>query len=928
MRVSFEIEYGTRWGEAVCVRLATRDNWGGVHAMRPELTTSDGLTWRGETTLPSGTVGIRYEYCVVEGGEERRREWEHAGRSLRIGGEIKRLVLRDRWCDAPQEAVSLTSAFRDVFTPRAGGGGSTADSLAPTEGEPSDKKPGRGGGRLLWRIRHEGVPEGCLLAMSGSHEAMGGWRQGGELRMREVERDVWEAELGGKELAGTIEYKYLCLDATTGERRGWELRDNRRADIPSVGNGVLWAWEDDPAPLPFASWRGTGTVVPVFSLRSDGSFGIGDFGDLRRMVDWLAATGQRVLQLLPVNDTSQTGSWRDSYPYNPSSVLALHPIYTDLRQLPPLRDEAKAMKAERVRQKLNALPQVNYERVMRGKTAYLRLLFTQEGKATLATKAYKDFWQANRSWLLPYAVYRLMVDRTGTTDFTHWGEWSSYDQARAETLLALGRTPRGEGRGDDKAPKPWPDRKELLFHCYVQYTLHRQLLAASAYARSRGIVLKADIPIGVGRRSMEVWLSPHLFNTDSQAGAPPDYFSRTGQNWGFPTYNWDAMQREGLSWWRRRMEKMAEYFAAYRIDHVLGFLRIWDIPAHCSTALMGQFSPSLPMSVEEIEGFGLPWQEDLYTHPLINDSILLRLFGDRTAEARHLYLESEPMGRYRLAPGYTTECDIAKAFEGRERDEAAREMRDKLLRLSQNVLFLPDREGRPGFHPRISAPGDLAYEALSPRERDAFDHIYDHYFYHRHNDFWLEGALSKLGPVVRSTQMLPCAEDLGMLPATVGELLRRLGILSLEIQFMPKNPSYAFGNLLENPYMSVATPTTHDMPTLRGWWEEEREQSQRYYNDVLAHPGPAPKTLTGALAEEILTRHLACPSMLCLISLQDWMALDERLRYPNPHAERINIPAKADHYWRYRMHLTLERLLSESGLNARIQKMIREGGRQ
>ncbi|MBQ0056595.1 MAG: 4-alpha-glucanotransferase, partial [Bacteroidales bacterium] len=264
--------------------------------------------------------------------------------------------------------------------------------------------------------------------------------------------------------------------------------------------------------------RVAGVAVPVFSLRSNGSFGVGDFGDLKTMIDWTAMTGMKALQILPINDTTITNTWTDSYPYNSISIYAYHPQYVDLRQLPKLADQDKAAAYEAKRQALNALTQIDYEAVNNTKRAYLHDLFEQEGAATLASTDYKTFFKNNDEWLIPYAVFSVLRDMYGTPDFSRWPEHSRFDKVAIAAFAA---------KKDN--------HHKVQFYCYVQFLLHTQLLAASNYAREKDVILKGDIPIGISRASVEAWVEPFYFNMNGQAGAPPDPFSDKGQNWGFPT---------------------------------------------------------------------------------------------------------------------------------------------------------------------------------------------------------------------------------------------------------------------------------------------------------------------------------------------------------------------------------------------------------
>ncbi len=889
MRISFQIEYRTTWGENVRLHIKHTSATGKATDIWPDLSTADGITWSADVTMPQTAKAMEYSYHIVRAGAVVRSEWELTPRSVSLSG-AKRMVCQDRWRTIPDDAYSHTAAFTEVFTPRRG----ERQPVAPQERS------------LTIRVFAHSLPQGCVLAVLGNQPQLGNWTAGRELRLRETAPNEWTFAIDTRETSGTVEYKFLAINERTGEQRGWEMRDNRYLTPPHITPDMAWVMQDESVRLPFVPWRGAGCVIPVFSLRSEGSFGIGDFGDIKRMADWLALTGQHILQILPINDTTTTGGWRDSYPYNCISVFALNPIYTDLRALPPLRSPARRKGFAAAQAKLNALPQVDYEKVYMAKSEYLRLIYAQEGEATMATAGYADFFRRNEEWLVPYAVFCHLRDKHGTTDFSRWGDMSQYDGQRARTLF------KEEGEKDTTG-----------YHCYVQYLLHTQLLDACQYARAQGVAIKGDIPIGISRQSVEAWTQPHYFHMDGQAGAPPDAFSPEGQNWGFPTYNWEAMARDGYRWWRRRLQKMEEYFDAYRIDHVLGFFRIWEIPLHSVSGLLGQFSPSLPLTVEEIEGYGLTWRAESYTRPLINDWTLNQLFGDRTAEVRHRFLCPEGNGYYTLRPEYATQRQAEKALAA-PGDAALRNGLDTLI---SNVLFLADRNDPSTYHPRIDAQKTHAYHYLSGRERDAFNHLYEDYFYHRHNRFWHQEALRRLRPLVGSTRMLPCAEDLGMVPACVPHVMETLRILSLEIQTMPKNPQYAFGHLWENPYLSVATISTHDMPTMRGWWEEDREAAQHFYNEALYHDGPAPHTMPGWLAQQIVSLHLDSPSMLCLLSFQDWLATDEALRHPAPHTERINVPANTRQYWRYRMHLTIERLMGETALNDKLRKLIKDHGR-
>ncbi|HCQ72324.1 MAG TPA: 4-alpha-glucanotransferase, partial [Rikenellaceae bacterium] len=459
-----------------------------------------------------------------------------AGSATEAGTES--LEIRDRWQDRPEDSPFWTKAFTDVIFKR----------------KPASPKRS---GNVTFTVPEARIRKDEILAITGSGKMFDDWKK--FVQLSPVSAPLWNVTLNVKE---PFEYKFVILDAKTRKPKVWESGPNHFfAEVPAKGRmleirDVVPEFETKP-------WRGAGTAIPVFSLRSETSFGVGEFKDLKKLVDWAAKTGQSIIQLLPINDTTMTGTWTDSYPYNANSTFALHPQFIHLPDAWVKADK----KFKALQKKLNALPAVDYERVNNEKIRLLKEAFEKVGQEVMSGESYKKFYSANKDWLIPYAAFCVLRDVNGTPEFGEWKSLSEYSETKVKSFCRR-------------------HKNETDFYCFVQFCLDAQLKEAVEYAHSKGVAIKGDLPIGISRTSVDAWQYPHLFNLDSQAGAPPDAFSADGQNWGFPTYNWEEMAKDGYAWWKARLKKMSEYFDTFRIDHILGFFRIWEIPVGVKSGLL------------------------------------------------------------------------------------------------------------------------------------------------------------------------------------------------------------------------------------------------------------------------------------------------------------------------------------------------------
>lgn len=763
-----------------------------------------------------------------------------------------------------------------------------------------------GAGNVVhFRISAPRVGKDYALALIGNVDVLGKWEK--PLIMSNKDYPMWTLDVERDSLPDRIEYKYVIVNVKTMTIATWEDRYNRVAYLP---DNISFTIEDYDFCYPLGNWKGAGVAVPVFSLRNKFSFGIGEFSDLKLLGKWCASTGLKMIQILPVNDTTTNRDWNDSYPYKSISTNALHPIYLNLSQMGTLRDEKDKLYFETARKTLNALDFVDYPSVMRYKEEYFKKIFEQTWSEVKNNADYIDFYNDNKQWLKPYAVFCYLRDTFGTADFSKWKDFATYDEKVVDMLCS-------------ETNKFY---NEIAIHFFLQYHLDRQLHDAVEYLHSLNVVLKGDMPIGISRYSVEAWTEPSLFKLNMQAGAPPDAFAFEGQNWGFPTYNWNAMENDGFQWWSNRIKQLDKYFDAFRIDHILGFFRIWEIPFEFTQGVMGHFCPALPYTIDELNYNGLNFDVDRMTKPYIRGYFLYDFFEDFTEEVKNTCLLNVYDDVFVLKSEFDTQRKISDFFNGS--DDKSLRIRNGLISLAGQVLFVEDPYSElPSYHPRISLQYTYSYRDLPDYQKNIINRLYDDFFYRRHEIFWKEEALRKLPVMIQNGGMLVCGEDLGMLPDTVKDVMQQLNILSLEVQRMPKNVNDAFVNPLHNPYLSVDTTSTHDMSTLRGWWEENGSLSNKFYHEMLHHSEGAPFFAEPEVCREIISQHLRSSSMWVIIPIQDYLSMDGELRWSQTRKEQINDPANPDNHWCYRMFQDINDLLDDDDFNGLLFDMVDSSGR-
>jgi 4-alpha-glucanotransferase len=885
MQANFHIHYRTRFGENINVLLQINNE---KQTLRCH--TYDGENWLGHIQISEkDTVFYKYQ---VESATQSIEEWGDY-RPLSIAKKTSELFVKDYWRSTSNpNNIFHTAAFKDVVFKRSQIG-KVAKSTSPKANI------------VTLQLHAAAIPSHLKCCILGSSSVLGNWVA--PLVMSDENFPLWQANIEIEGLNTQFEYKYALYDEKSATVVAWEEGNNRTLSFsfPKAQGGQV-CHTDEGFRQSIQRWRGAGIAIPVFSLRSNEGLGIGEFSDLKLMIDWAVATGLKMVQTLPVNDTIANKNWIDSYPYAAISVYALHPLYVSIKGIAPLKDKKISKQLEDDTRALNALDVVDFEAVLATKTLFFKALYQQEKDNFWKDKNVLVFIERNADWLKPYAAFCYLRDTNGTSNFNLWSSHQVFSEATVTEIC----NPKAK----------YFD--EVALYYFIQYHADKQLSEATNYARSKGVILKGDLPIGIYRYSCDAWVAPQLYNMNGQAGAPPDDFAVAGQNWGFPTYNWEVMAKDNFAWWRNRMTKLSEYFDALRIDHILGFFRIWQIPTDQVEGTMGLFNPRLPYHRNELEMAGLGYNFDRFTKPYIRTHVLNHYFGHDAIWVAEHFLNHHGNGVFELKDFCDNQLKIKTLFQNNPTYVEKKHLEKSLMRLVSEVLLLeePNSNGT-AFNPRITLNTTLSYQSLDDNAKRLFDNIYFDYYYRRHDEFWKQQALWKLPALLNATNMFICGEDLGMIPNSVPGVMNQLNIVALEIQRMPKGAT-EFGQPEHYPYMSVCSPSCHDMSTIRGWYESDENTAQRFYNHGMYWHGAAPKTCTTQIVEAVVQQHLLSPSIWAVFPIQDLVGMDTTLRRADADAEQINVPANPQHYWRFRFHLSMEQLLLQNKLNEKIKAMV------
>jgi len=883
MKLYFNVGYNAKAGQNL--QLLIVDDEGAVAQSHILFYAENGL-WKCEVDYFSKSISYKYQLIDEKGNVLREEFVQH---HLNFPHNYKEFIIFDEWNNKnfPENYLNNKILYNKL------------NQFVPEKVTVLKKHT------HLFRIEAPVYNPDWKIVLFGNTASLGNWNYEKAIHLSQTDFGIWEAsvEIPENEF---IQYKYCIYDKKEGRVIDVETGENRFAlanplnDVLQIVSNHYFKFKS------YQMYHDAGVAVPVFSLRSENGFGVGEFSDIKKLADWTSETNLGIIQILPINDTTANYSWTDSYPYAAVSVYALHPQYISLENLDFALPEELVSEYQSEKQALNALDLIDYEKVIAGKWKYLKAVFTIEKEKIYKDRNFKKFIKDNDHWLIPYAAFCVLRDKYKTPNFNDWKTHKKYIAGKISQFF----TPKSK------------DYDASMLHAWVQYQLHLQLKDAVDYTHNLGVSLKGDLPIGIFRYSVEAWTEPELFGMDFQAGAPPDQFTELGQNWEFPTYNWEAMKADDYRWWKNRFKALEQYFDAMRIDHILGFFRIWRMPISATQGILGYFYPAVPIVLDEFKARHIPFDFNRYCKPFINDRILWEYFGEESNKALE-FISNNNDGTYSFKEEFNTQRKLTDFFKKNPKGA----IEEKLVSLCANVLFLTEeRNGEMVYHPRFSVYNTDSYRYLPEWEQKAIYDLYHDYFFRRQDHLWYEKAMEKLPVILNATKMLICGEDLGMVPACVPVVMDELAIIALKVQRMPSD-NIPFYNPKNADYMNVVTASSHDSSTLRQWWKEDSALTQKYFNQQLIQYGKAPEEMDSHQAEIIMKQHLYNDAMLAIFPIQEFLATDPELTNPDMDNERINNPAVFPHYWRYRMHLKLEDLKEKQNFNEKIAYWIKDSGR-
>ncbi len=907
MKLRFAIHYVAAWGQSLRVQIVFRRRDGKRHIVNVPLTTSDGDLWSAETSQRNSPrspyIDFSYRYQVIDNGYTViRNEWNLHPRRYAFHDD-KTYVFDDIWRDKPLQYYLLTQAYatwhgqKDTFE-----GQQSAQAL-------TDKQMPLFRKTLFFRVLAPQLKAGESLALLGNHPILGDWNPQRYLLMHKMGLCEWMLTVNVNNVAQSLEYKYVVIKDEDHSLVRWEQGDNRIATCQNLVDSEVLVQHGDVTRLSDEQWHGAGVSVNVLSLRSEKSCGVGDLGSLLQLLQWSSQVGMAVLQTTTLQDVYKNHVLQQANPFAVVSAYALNPLLIDLDALGPLSDETKMNTFLRQRRELNALSVIDFDAVTRVKEAYVRERFAEEGEACLASEAFKAFYAQHASWLRVYAMYKALCLH-GTPEELMTDTDKAYSTQLIDRLSA-----------DDSSLAA-----DVHWIYYLQYHLYDQLRMVSEYARKHRIALMMTLPYGYSQCSVEVWEHPQFFDKRFVIGELPSYDNPQGVKSSLPLLVrplQPASQAAFDEWRRQPLVHWATYVDAILLDYIDHYFTTWAIPQEATQSMMGVYRPSLPLREEELQCGIIDFNKKLYRQPFINDAIIQQLFGIHSAYAKQHYLTAHAYGLYTLRGEVSDQQAIDACFKGKN-DENSQWIKNGLEQLCANRLFVSDPDNPQWVHPRLAGNHTLFFHMLNNEEQQAYLGLSHSYFHRRYEAYWKQNGTQTLDNLLADSNLLVVVDNpTAELSPAMTEVVNRQRLMPLCMQLRQRGYDGAFGHLEQNSYQTMDVLTTPSTLTLHQWWESNPYRTQHFALTKLQKEGRISRRLSPMLAEELVRRHLFSPSMLCVLSLTDWLAMDSQLSYEGHSASSaLSTVDDEREIWAVRAATSLETLAQAQPFNRKLASLL------
>ncbi len=664
----------------------------------------------------------------------------------------------------------------------------------------------------------------------------------------------------------------------------------------------------------------TGTAVPLSALRTKSDKTIGEYTDLKLLADFAKKAGLGLIQLLPVNDSGTQSS-----PYSALSAFALHPVYLSLESIEGFDEVYKSDKE--FKKNYDAFisyhkdaDRFNYDEVNNSKDYFLRLIYkkTETARTGKPSEEVEAFIKKN-SWVIPYAVYKNLKYSYMQAS---WKSWKKSDT----------------GLFEEEILKRWKADPAHLYYAWLQAECEKQFSESVEYCRKNKILIKGDLPILMNEDSCDAWSHPEIFNQNLRAGSPADGENPTGQNWGFPTYNWKNLKADNYQWWKERLIQASKFYDAYRLDHILGFFRIWAIPENDCNALNGHTEPYSGIKADELYELGfdenrIRWLsvphvptsaiEDItWNHEKSHE--ILELFATKLPGEELWLLDGK--GKKNFGSRTIEETSLVEKELCTE--EAEKRIKEYLVSKWTDRTLINVAKNK--FVPSWIYGRSTSWGTLNDQEKEKLTELFEKVSV-KENKLWEKNATEILTALTESNRMIPCGEDLGVSFECVPRVMKKLNILGLRVVRWCR-----FWEQEDQPYvpfteyepLSVCTTSVHDSSTMREWLENEQleiENSELCKKKALPDETDTEKENSGNtdLQSSFCNLLKACSSaesMWFIPPLQDLLYLEKKYLKESSEEERINIPGTVTPFnWTYRIPAILEDLISDKELIQKIQ---------